>query len=318
MVLRAIRARKALRSVVNRTSGLAPDAILCFVTLKDEADRLPYFLAHHRALGVDHFLIVDNDSKDGSAAYLAQQTDVSVWHTSESYRAARFGVHWIGWLLWRYGAGHWCLTLDCDELLIYPKHDERSLRDLTQTLDKRGLRSFRTLMIELFAKGQVGAQAYQSGQHPAEVLPYFDGDEYISWVHPELHAKVTKGGVRARVFFPDAVAERAPHLNKTPLVRWHRSYAYLDSTHTLLPRALNRNYDEDMITGALLHSKFLPSVLTKSADPSHRAEHFTNPSAYDSYYDALLDAPDMWNETAQRYSGWEQLAELGLIRRGNW
>jgi hypothetical protein len=52
-----------------------------------------------------------------------------------------------------------------------------------------------------------------------------------------------QGGPRARMFFTDA-PERAPALNKMPLVRWHRSYAYVSSTHMLLPRGLNLVYDE--------------------------------------------------------------------------
>ena len=82
--------------------------------------RLPHFLDYYRRLGVDHFLFVDNGSDDGTAEYLAAQPDVSLWATNHSYRLARFGVDWLGWLQWRYGHGHWCLTVDADELLVYP------------------------------------------------------------------------------------------------------------------------------------------------------------------------------------------------------
>ncbi len=42
--------------------------IVCIV--KDEADDLPEWLAYHVALGVDHFIIYDNGSTDGSAVLL--------------------------------------------------------------------------------------------------------------------------------------------------------------------------------------------------------------------------------------------------------
>ena len=45
------------------------------------------------------------------------------------------------------------------------------------------------------------------------------------------------------VFFADR-PERAPALNKVPLVRWDRRYAYVSSTHMLLPRGLNAVFDE--------------------------------------------------------------------------
>lgn len=42
------------------------NGILLFSTLRNERVRLPYFLRYYRDLGVNHFLIVDNDSEDGS------------------------------------------------------------------------------------------------------------------------------------------------------------------------------------------------------------------------------------------------------------
>ena len=71
---------------------LVPGDILLFATLRNEAPRLPYFLEYYRALGVDHFLIVDNGSDDGSADLLAEADDVSLWTTEKSYRQANFGV----------------------------------------------------------------------------------------------------------------------------------------------------------------------------------------------------------------------------------
>src|SRR5699024_2497320 len=99
------------------------DDILVFATLRNERVRLPYFLDYYRRMGVDHFLVVDNASNDGSAKWLAAQPDVSLWRTRASYKAARFGMDWINWLLWRHGGDHWCLTVDPDEFLVYPHCD---------------------------------------------------------------------------------------------------------------------------------------------------------------------------------------------------
>ena len=70
-LFRIWRKRKQIASIVDRTDQIAPDAILAFVTVRNEMIRLPYFLDHYRGLGVDHFLIVDNGSDDGTAAFLA-------------------------------------------------------------------------------------------------------------------------------------------------------------------------------------------------------------------------------------------------------
>ena len=52
-------------------------------------------MSHYRRLGVDHFLVIDNGSDDGSFEQLADQPDVSLWRTEARYRAARFGVDWL-------------------------------------------------------------------------------------------------------------------------------------------------------------------------------------------------------------------------------
>ena len=76
--IRAFRKRHELKTVANRTGQIRPDDLLLFCTQRNEGIRLPYFLKYYRDLGIGHFFFVDNDSTDGSRAYLAEQPDVSV------------------------------------------------------------------------------------------------------------------------------------------------------------------------------------------------------------------------------------------------
>ncbi|WP_226779872.1 glycosyltransferase family 2 protein [Oceaniglobus trochenteri] len=320
LLSRAVRKRHQLKPLQDRTAQIEPGQILLFCTLRNEALRLPYFLDHHRALGVDHFLFVDNDSTDGTADLLVGQPDVSLWHSGDSYKASRFGMDWLGWLQLRHGHGHWCLTMDADEILVYPFHDSTGLRGLTAWLDSRGWRGFRTLMIDLYPRGPLRDAAYRPGQDPTETIPWFDADNFTFHPRPELQTLLARGGVRARYFFSSA-PERAPTMNKTPLVKWDRRFSYLDSTHSLLPPRMNRTYPEPGIarpTGALLHTKFLNTIVAKSAEEKQRKEHFANSALYDDYYDGLIANPDLWVPTAQRYVGWQQLETLGLLSRGDW
>lgn len=319
-LLRALRKRRELALLIDRTETILPTDILLFCTLRNEALRLPQFMAHYRALGVRHFLFVDNNSTDGSTAYLRDQPDVSLWHTSASYRASRFGLDWLQGLLMRYGHGHWCVTVDVDELLIYPHHDTRPLPALTERLDSEGQPMFGTLMLDLYPKGPIDAVRYAPGQNPTEVLSWYDAGNYTIACKPDLDALWIQGGPRSRQFFADQ-PQKGPTLTKVPLVKWHWRYLYLNSTHTLLPRHLNRIYDTqggEKLSGVLLHTKFLPEITAKSREEKQRRQHFGDPAGFAPYYDAIIAAPDLWTPASTPYRGWRQLEAEGLMSRGGW
>ena len=320
LLARAVRKRRQLRAVADRTGAIRPGDILAFVAVRNEALRLPHFLDHHRGLGVDHFLVVDNDSDDGTRAWLADQADVSLWRTGHSYKRARFGVDWLTWLQIRHGHGHWCLTLDADEILIYPHHETRPLPALTERLDREGRESFGAMMLDMYPQGPPGAQPYAAGDDPFETLAWFDAGNHFIEVQPRLRNLWIRGGVRARVFFADR-PRRAPTLNKIPLVRWNRRYVYNTSTHQILPRRLNAVYDAEggeALSGVLLHTKFLNTIVARSREEKTRREHFEVADSYQAYYDALMADPDLWCPASTRYAGWRQLEALGLMSRGGW
>ncbi len=320
LLFRALRKRRQLKAIKDRTARILPDQILLFSTIRNEAERLPFFLEHYRSLGVGHFLFVDNASDDGSAKLLEEQDDVSFWSTSESYRLSRFGVDWLGWLQIKHGHGHWCLTVDADEILIYPHYQTRPLPALTGWLDQQELESFGALMLDMYPNGALEDQKYMPGSSPFETLDWFDSGNYMMQQKPDLLNLWIQGGVRARLFFKDR-PRRAPTLGKVPLVKWNRRFAYVSSTHSLLPRRLNQVYDVEggeRISGVLLHTKFLDSVVARSSEEKKRAEHFANSKLYDDYYDALSSNPTLWCESSSRFTGWRQLEAMGLMSKGNW
>lgn len=316
---RAWRRRKELTAVNFRLQAPARGRILCFSTIRNESARLPYFLEYHRGLGVDHFLIVDNASDDATGAYLAAQTDVSVWRTTASYKASRFGVDWLNRLQHLYAPGNWALTLDADEILTYPDAETRGLKVLTRWLEAEGVDSFGAMMLDMYPDGPLGQSSYVPGAAITDTLTHFDGWGYTWEWQPKFRNISIRGGPRKRVFFRDA-PDHAPHLHKVPLIRWRRGMAYASSTHLALPRRLNNAFDlrKGLPTGVLLHSKFLPEVVTKSAEEKTRAEHFTHPERYGDYYDRLTESPTLTGPQSVSYEGPSQLEALGLMQRGRW
>ena len=319
-IIRALRKGRELDPVRDRTGTIRPSDILLFSTLRNESVRLPYFLQYYRDIGVNHFLIVDNDSTDGSRDQLAEQPDVSLWHTRGEYRAATFGIDWLNALQRRYAHGHWTLVVDPDEFFVYPFCDTRPLRALTDWLDAASLRSFSAMLLDMYPKGRIDATPYRAGQNPIEIASWFDAGNYTISKNP-LHGNLwIQGGPRARVFFSDR-PEQAPALNKIPLVKWARRYVYDSSTHQLLPRGLNRVYDEnggEKASGVLLHTKFLDIFAQKAAEEMKRGQHYSGSTEYTAYAAGLRDNPVLWCKWSEHYINWRQLEILGLMSKGNW
>lgn len=318
--LRAMRKRRELRPVTLRTDQIKLNDILLFCTQRNEKIRLPYFLDYYRAQGVNHFFFVDNDSSDGSLDYLADQPDVSLWHTRASYKRSRFGVDWLNALQMKYAHGHWSLVVDPDEFLIYPFCDTRPLRALTDWLDASSIKSFSAMLLDMYPKGRLDEQPYQEGQDPIEIASWFDSGNYTLKKNKIFGNLWIQGGPRRRVFFRDA-PEKAPALNKIPLVKWEKRYVYASSTHMLLPRGLNQVYDEwggEKASGILLHTKFLDTFTGKAAEELTRKQHYAASVEYKAYADSLQDDPQLWCKWSEKYINWRQLEILGLMSKGNW
>ncbi|WP_309667374.1 glycosyltransferase family 2 protein [Tabrizicola sp.] len=320
LLARAFVKRRQLTSVMNRMGNVRPQPILLFSTMRNESVRLPYFLEYYRNIGVDHFVIVDNGSDDGTREFLADQPDVSLWSTNKGYKQSRFGMDWIMHLLRRYGSGNWCLTVDVDEFLIYPFCETRPLRALTDWLDSSSTRAFASMLLDMYPKGSMQGQPYHPGQNPFEIAEFFDSGNYTINRNGTYNNLWIQGGPRARLYFTDQPA-KSPAMNKIPLVKWDPGFAYVSSTHMMLPRGLNLAYDEsggEKPSGCLLHAKFLDTFAAKAEEEMRRGQHYADSHEYRSYRTGLTQERDMWCKWSEKYINWRQLEILGLMSKGNW
>lgn len=318
--MRARLKSRELKAMRDRTAQIGPDDILLFCTLRNENVRLPYFLSYYRDLGINHFILVDNDSDDGGTEYLAEQDDVSLWTTKAGYGDARYGVDWLTYLQGRYADGHWALTVDIDEFFVYPFCDTRPIRALTDWLDACAVRSFGAMLLDMYPKGSVSDAAYTRGQDPLEVANWFDPGNYVMSRNSLLRNLWIQGGPRARLFFAEK-PKKAPALNKIPLVKWRKPYAYVSSTHMMLPRGLNLVYDEgggEKTSGVLLHAKFLNTFHQRAPEEAARRQHYQKGQEYQSYAAGHGADPTLWSQWSEQYINWRQLEALGLMSKGNW
>ena len=318
--IRALRKSRELKLVSDNTDRIRAGDLFVFSTQRNEMVRLPYFLDYYRNLGINHFFFVDNDSDDGAFEYLASQPDVSLWHSKASYKRSRFGVDWLNYLQRKFAHGHWALTVDPDEFFLYPFCDTRPLRALTDWLDASSIKSFSAMLLDMYPKGPINNQPYQAGQNPLDIAQWFDSGNYTIKRNKRFGNLWIQGGPRARVFF-DQMPQKAPALNKIPLVKWDRRYTYVSSTHMLLPRGLNLVYDEwggEKASGILLHTKFLDTFTTKANEELQRKQHYAASVEYKAYAAAAQENPDLWCKWSEKYINWRQLEILGLMSKGNW
>ncbi|MDN3721452.1 glycosyltransferase family 2 protein [Roseibium salinum] len=96
----------------------------------------PIFLDHYRSLGISNFIVVDNNSDDGTDALLEAASDVLVLRTGKPYREHK--SNWRQLICDRYLNGKWVIFPDVDELFVYPRWPEVKIHELTAYLDHYG------------------------------------------------------------------------------------------------------------------------------------------------------------------------------------
>jgi hypothetical protein len=304
-----------LERVDDREISIAEHEILCGVTVRDEADLLPYFLQYHENLGVDRFLVVDNLSQDGTRELLLDHPKVHFWQTGMRYWPANAGTAWIEVLFRAFARGHWCLVVDPDELFYYPDVETRSLRQLCDELDQAGKVAMHAVLLDMYSDSPIREAVYHSGQDPAEVTPFFDRE--FSHLHatagPWRNFEGFVGGLRRRAFGEESL----PFLSKFPLCRYTTERVIAGGVHsTNAPR-------EEIASerGAVLHFKFMARFVERLEDElrDRRSDAQDSSESYMTYEQALMSDPDLClydPEHSIRLRDSRQLVELGIMSRG--
>lgn len=341
-------------SAVNFDEGDLPSVaahdsseVRLFCVAYNEALRLPAFLDYYRRLGVGRFFIIDNKSTDGTAELLAAQDDVQTFRTTQSFAAAHSGIDWTNRLLQKYGAGHWCLVADSDELLTYPDSETVQLPDFCAALERDGAQAMQVLLLDMYSDKPMAEIGYRAGEDLIKACPYFDGDyrfvpRIVSpWdkAYPPLEPL---GGPRTRLFFPRQyglgalpragiklvyrlvkpcvkrgwlnpryLPTAAPQMFKTPLFKGGNGVRLI-TNHRTIPLPLAKT------TGALLHFKYLDDFATKVAAAVSSGQFFGGSIEYICYNKRLQRNPQFtfMYPGSKRYDNSDSLIKAGLIRRG--
>ncbi|MGX1499062.1 hypothetical protein ACSSV1_004113 [Labrenzia sp. MBR-25] len=185
--------------------NIPADGVVAVILAYNELLRFPYFLEHYRALGISHFLVVDNNSSDGSLEFLASQPDVQLIRTEKEYRD--YKSIWRQLLCDRYLTDRWVIFPDVDELFVYPGWPEKKIDNIVQYLNAGNYAAMFCPMVDMYPAGPLRDLTYRPGQSFLEVCPWFDASGYRYNPLKGSHGKRYKtparhvfGGTRERLF----------------------------------------------------------------------------------------------------------------------
>ncbi len=320
MALAALKAPRQLRIVTHRRQELRQARAVVTLMVRNGAVRLPYFLEYYRKLGVQHFLIVDNGSDDGSLDILQHEPDCSVWSTTFSYARARHGMAWANYLNHRYCHNKWVLTLDSDEFFVYPEMETRSFFSFLDYLDEKGSPVLHTPMIDMYPRTSIAFTPYESGMDPLFLCAYFDRSGYTFDSNNRHRLPVLIGGPRHRRLSGNLDYQIVQ--TKFALARWQSDRLYTSSTHFIRPKRLYRDAMlQGQTSGALLHQKFLGDFKASVDVEVERKEHCDDGKVCKSYRDSIDKNPEMslFDENiSQKYENTASLVKAGLMHGGDW
>ena len=300
--------KSRLRRIDKNNFDIKDSEIIAFSCVRNEILRLPYFLEYHRQLGVDRFIFIDNASTDGTREFLLSQCDSHVFYTKASYAGSNCGIDWLNQLLSEFGDNNWILTLDADELLIYPLCERVKLQKLTRYLDSVKAQAMKTFLIDMYSNKAIIDTCYRKGQPFLKFSNYFDSNSYFQLGKDQMPAR---GGPRYRLFWQDYSREKnSPYLINVPLIKWRKDLKYESGTHAM------SNINIASLTGGKQHFKLFSDFYAYAEVEASRKEHWNNASEYATYWDVLSEKPRLsaMYDGSIEYQDSMQLVNLGLMK----
>ncbi len=278
-------------------------AITLFTTIKNERNRLPWFLMYYRSLGVSRFVVIDNCSTDQSRAYLQNQPDVHLYLARDSFAEGCSGVRWINELTKTFATRGWVLYADVDEALVFPGVETHDLHKLTTYMDRHDQEALGGFMLDMFADPAHPPSPMSDRFSYVDEYRLFE-NSYDSFPNKNCPYYIQHGGVRRHFGGLET-------LTKTPLFRGGRDIALRYSSHVISPATLSD------VTCALLHYKFIDQAAEAfSDDLDNGTRSGKNQARYRNYLEHLEEGhPRMKADPDKiiRFEDSVQLSQLGLI-----
>jgi hypothetical protein len=280
--------------------------LLCAV--KNDLKRIKLQVEHHRKIGVKHFAYIDNASTDGTFEWLVEQPDVSLFSTNETFNS-KMKDSWIRQVTDFLGYNRWYLTLDSDELFIYPGVETKNINEYIYFLEKLKIKSTFSPMIDMYSNGKL----FEKGIDVNGIFNtycYFDTDTYKK-EKQNLKYHVA-GGPRTRLFSTNE-NPFMPSLEKYALIKLSENM--LKVTHEIFP--YNHNFYTNGAIAFLLHYKFLSDDDKTYKEHADSGLYFNGSVEYKRYLSLFEQNKDasFYYDKSQRLNDSTDLMKINIVDR---
>ena len=331
---------EVLRIIHGRLRDAKVSAI---AVVKNEQFYIRSFLDHHRKVGVEQFVILDDHSSDGTRELLAAQSDCVVVESPYTYgqeiglpgpageRRLRAGIAFKSLVPQKYLAGRWAVCLDADEYLVLPQ-GVATLGELVDLLARHDVVSVASTLVDFFPATL--AEMRQPREFPSaaamlEAHPYFDAVPLLERRPGAPGFRRNDYSATARLFrkhrvktVPEFMLGAPRWLNrvlpfrypstsvsKMPLVRWDPGVEYVNSHRTNVPPS-------DKVLLGLAHLKFTYDLARRLEYALDSKVYVRGSRKYLWYVELLrsMSSADgsFLGPESRRYTGPADFAEAGL------
>lgn len=275
--------------------------------VRNEMYFLPAFLDHYRNLGVERFVLLDDQSDDGTRDYLAAQADVMTLSSGRRYGdthvaetgplagkpSPMFRV-WKTLLMQKFCIGQWALCLDADEFITLPLGWR--FQDLIAKLPQGAPSAITGVMLDTYPANVSDLRA--AGPFDPKAAWYADGQRHLVYQNSTRDFRLVYPGMRARLMYRFGMTKgsrlgrlkrlllgRSPYpefneIAKIVLMNWAMGDVFLSSHRTT--QEVNR-----WLLLPILHFKFTPDLYRRVMEAIADNQHFMGAVEYHQLHNLL-------------------------------
>ena len=287
----------------------SPDELLLTCTVRNGELYIDSFMRHYQALGIKHFVFMDNGSTDRTIEMLTSYDNVTILQTDAKY--SDYEGTMKRYMTDRFSKGRWNLFVDIDELFDYPYSSRLSLCKFHQYLDAHQYTAVICQMLNLFADIPFAKLESYPDDSLSEKYPYYDNSaisktEYRWSKLNNGEIKMHWGGICKTLFDTNS------GLTKASLVKVDGKVKTFVGFHQV------RNANIADVSCVLKHYNFIGTFYKKLQDS---IENLTFGKMYDASsfhsktWSRLQDEPDLSPKlsTARYLDNIDSLIDEGFI-----